>query len=163
MLKKLHILFALLFAVAMSQFPEFHQQYTQRVGGALDELTLQIAALDERAEKAGMDRYDYVRHFQSNPDDIVRGEGDAMLATLARRQRLEAAYQRLIDAPWYMIVLETAFHLEPDIATNTAKAFVPAVPISFSGAVHTFAGFMIGYLLPAALGSLLPWRRVREA
>lgn len=163
MLKKLHILFALLFAVALSQFPEFHQQYTQRVGGALDELTLQVAALDERAAKAGMDRYDYVRHFQGNPDDIVKGEGDAMLETLARRQRLSKAYERLIHAPWYMIVVETAFHLEPDIAANTAKSFVPAVPISFAGGVHTFAGFMIGYLLPAALGSLIPRRRPREA
>ncbi|WP_421880320.1 DUF2937 family protein [Pacificispira sp.] len=163
MLKKLHIVFALLCAVAMSQFPEFHQQYTQRIGGALDELTLQVAALDERARNAGMDRYDYVRHFQNNSDSIVKGEGDAMLATLSRQQRLAKAYDRLTEAPWYMIVVETAFHLEPDVAANTAEVFVPAVPISFSGAVHTFAGFLIGYLLPAMLGSLVPRRRSRAA
>ncbi len=175
MLKKLHIVFALLCAVAMSQFPEFHQQYTQRIGGALDELTLQVAALDERARNAGMDRYDYVRHFQNNSDNIVKGEGDAMLATLSRQQRLAIAYDRLTEAPWYMIVVETAFqmeggfddetafHLEPDVAANTAQVFVPAVPISFSGAVHTFAGFLIGYLLPAMLGSLVPRRRSRAA
>jgi hypothetical protein len=163
MLKKLHIVFALLCAVAMSQFPEFHQQYTQRIGGALDELTLQVAALDERARNAGMDRYDYVRHFQNNSDNIVKGEGNAMLATLSRQQRLAIAYDRLTEAPWYMIVVETAFHLEPDVAANTAQVFVPAVPISFSGAVHTFAGFLIGYLLPAMLGSLVPRRRSRAA
>lgn len=163
MLKKLHLLFALLCAAAMSQFPEFHQQYTQRLGGALDELTLQLDDLDRRAEAAGMGRFDYVRHFQNNSDEVVRGEGDAMMNMLSRHSRLSKAYQRLEEAPWYMSFIETAFHLEPDLAENTMMSFVPAIPLSISGGAHAFFGFFFGYLIPAFLRSLFPRRVPKTA
>lgn len=163
MLKKLHLLFALLCAAALSQFPEFHQQYTQRLGGALDELILQMDALDLRAEAAGMERFDYVRHFQNNPDEVVRGEGDAMMHMLSRHSRLSKAYERLETAPWYMTFVETVFHLEPDLAQNTMMSFVPAIPLSVSGGAHAFLGFFFGYLIPSFIRSLFPRRAPQVA
>ena len=162
MVRSLHLIFALTCAILMSQFPAYHQQYLQRLGGALDEVREQIAALDERAAKAGMERYDYVRHFRNNPDPIVSGEGEAMVQTLARQTWLIDALDRLRGAPWYMILVEDAFHLDPAIARNTLQDFQPAVPLSISGGAHAFLGFFIGYMLPAVLWSLMPFRRARR-
>lgn len=162
-LKTLHLVFALACAAAMSQFPAYYDQYTQRLGGALDELSAQIAGLDARAAAAGLDRYDYIRRFEANDDAVVRGEGVAMIETLARHKRLRDAYARLRAAPWYATTVELAFHLEPDIARNAFRDFVPAVPLSVSGGAHAFLGFFFGYLIPAAIRSLFPRRVPREA
>jgi hypothetical protein len=163
MLRAVHIVFALLCAAAMSQFPAFHQQYLQRLGGTLDELNRQIDGLDQRAAEQGMDRFDYIRRFQANEDSLVRGEGDAMLATVARRERVAEALKRLRDAPWYMMLVEVAFHLEPDVAANTAKDFVPAVPLSLAGGAHAFLGLLIGWLLPPTVRSFFPRRVLKSA
>ena len=58
--------FGLICAAALTQVPTFHQQYLQRLGGHVDELARQVAALDERAEKVGTDRYGYIRDFVGN-------------------------------------------------------------------------------------------------
>lgn len=159
MLRALHLAFALLCGAAMSQFPEFYQQYQQRLGGSLDEVTMQIAALDARAEEAGMDRYDYVRHFQTNSDAVIQREGDAMLDTVARHRWLTDSLERMRQAPWYMIIIETLFHLDREALTNTLENFVPAVPLSVSGGAHAFLGFFFGFLGPSAIRSLFPKRR----
>lgn len=161
MLRAVHFIFALLCAAAMSQFPAFHQQYLQRVGGALDELNRQIDDLDQRAAAQNMDRFDYIRHFQSNDDAIIQTEGDAMLAMIARRERMTDALGRLRNATWYTMLVEVAFHLEPDIAASTAKDFVPAVPLSVAGGAHGFLGFLFGWLLPPTVRSFFPKRVAR--
>ena len=43
-------------AVALSQFPEFSQQYLQRLSGAVDELRTQVVAFDTLATAAGITR-----------------------------------------------------------------------------------------------------------
>lgn len=163
MLRWVHILFALICAAALSQFPAYFDQYKQRLGGALDETEAQLQALDERAAAQDMARYDYIRHFQDNPDDVVRKEGDAMLALIARQQWLRDAKARLDGASDFMILIETAFHLDPKIAENAMKDFVPALPLSIAGAFHAFIGFLLGYLVPSGIRSLFPKRVVRNA
>ncbi|MAX47570.1 MAG: hypothetical protein CMM78_05120 [Rhodospirillaceae bacterium] len=160
MLRSLHLAFALLCAALGSQLPAFHDQYLQRVGGALDEVNQQIEAMDMRAQDAGLGRYDYIRRFYDNSDSVIQGEGQAMLATLARQERLREIEARLQDVSWYMLAVEMVFHLEPDIALNTAKNFGPAVPLSISGLAHAFFGFFFGYLIPSAIRSLFPRKEI---
>ena len=45
-------------AVALSQFPEFSQQYLQRLSGAVDELKAITVAFDLSARVAGLSRED---------------------------------------------------------------------------------------------------------
>ena len=162
MFRAIHFLFALICAVLLSQAPSFYQQYLQRLGGAVDELTIQVEALDGRASEAGMARYEYIRHFQANEDTIIQGEGDGMVALVSRQVMLKDWLVRLEQVPWYMILIELAFHLDPEIAENTAKSFEPSIPLSISGAAHTFLGFFFGFLLPAGLRSLFPRKVVRQ-
>jgi len=59
-----------------------------------------------------------------------------------------------------MQAIETAFHLEPDIAEQTLKDFVPAIPLSVSGGAHAFFGFFFGYLIPLCLRALFPRKAI---
>ncbi len=163
MLRALHIGFALICAALVSQLPAYHNQYLQRIGGALDEISAQVTGLDERAMAAGVDRYDYIRRFQDNDDGVIQSEGKAMIALLQRQKRLTEAQARLRDAPWYMIAIEIAFHLEPDIARNTLTDFTPTLPLSVSGGAHAFLGFFFGYLIPAGIRSLFPRKVIKQA
>ena len=54
-------------ALLLSQFPEFFQQYTQRLGGRLDEVRAQVSSLEERAVESGKDLEAYLRVFPVAP------------------------------------------------------------------------------------------------
>src|SRR3546814_16415972 len=93
MIRRLLLLACMLVgAVLLSQFPEFFQQYMQRLGGRLDEIDLQVAQLDERAAAAGLDRYDYTRKFIGNGDPVIRREGRHLVGLGGRQVVLSRAY-----------------------------------------------------------------------
>lgn len=163
MLRIILIVFALVCAGAMSQFPEFFQQYKQRMGGALDEVNRQVEALDARAAEINLDRFDYIRRFLNSTDSVIQGEGDAMVAVLVRQTRYAKILARFEAAPWYMQAAELVFHFETDIAENALKEFVPAVPLSLSGGAHALFGFLFGYLLPLCLRAFFPRRAPQMA
>lgn len=158
MKKFLLMAFALFCAAAMSQVPEFHQQYLQRIGGTLDEVNRQIEALDARAEQAEMDRYAYIRRLADNPDAVVRGEAAHLKDTLSRKVRLERIREVLRAAPAYTLAAKMLLWLDTDIAQRTLMDYKPAVPLTLTGLGHALAGFLIGYLLPLVLRAFLPRR-----
>ena len=52
----LRLILALGFAVALSQFPAFSDQYVQRLGGQADALQKVAAEFDASADRAGLTR-----------------------------------------------------------------------------------------------------------
>lgn len=156
------LIFALICGAVASQFPEYHQQYMQRVGGAIDELSRQIAALDQRAEAAEMNRYPYIRRLLNNDDEVVRREGEALLDMVGRHQRLENLLAEMEGTPGYLLAVKTVAYLEGDIAKQALMNYKPALPLTIHGAGHFLVGFFVMYLLPFALRLFLP-RRTAEA
>jgi len=154
--------FALIVALAASQFPTYREAYLQRLGGALDEVQRQVTALDARAQAASLERYAYVRRLTGNPDPVVRREGEALIDLLSRRERLGDAIAALRAAPLHYEAVQTLWHLEPDIAAAAFEELTPAIPLSLSGIFHGFIGFFTGLLLPLGIRRLFP-RRVVEA
>lgn len=159
----LQLILALLFGAMASQIPAFYDQYTQRLGGALDELDGQVRALDERAAAQGMVRYDYLRRLLDNPDDAAQGEGEALLAMVARQQWLMEVRDEIAEDRAYLKGVKLLLWLDTTLAMATLKDFVPALPLSFSGAGHFLVGFMFGYLLPYMIMPFLPRRRRADA
>lgn len=147
-------------AVLLSQFPAFHQQYLQRLGGHVDELRLSVAALDERATNADLDRYTYVRRLIDNTDPVVVTEGQALMDTVARYIELSASLKRLSELPNYSVAGAMVLEVDRDVGAATLQAFQPALPLSLNGAGHALSGFFIGYLGSMGLISLVTWRRV---
>ena len=54
MLRVVSVVVGLMGGAGLAQFPEYAQQYTQRLGGALDELSRVVADFDRSAAATGL-------------------------------------------------------------------------------------------------------------
>ena len=62
-------------AIACSQFPEYAQQYEQRLGGAVDELRIIVADFDADARKFGLSREEALGRYAASPDPFIMARG----------------------------------------------------------------------------------------
>lgn len=136
-----------------SQAPEFAQQYRQRLGGALDELTAMVTQFDDDARRAGMDRLGAVDALMRNGEPIARGRGVAMQQTIVRRDRLADQQQRFQTAGPFGRLLAFVSDFDPQLAGRAWKDFEPAAPLTAEGAASAGAGLVAGY----GLTSLIAW------
>lgn len=156
------LLFGLIGAVLLSQFPEFFQQYMQRLGGRLDEVTSQVQALDRRAAEAGKDTPNYIRGFLVHRDAAVRREGEALQALTHRRVTLAEAYAALTGTGRWWRAGRFVEYFDWDVASAAFTPYQPAVPVTAEAAVYAGAGFGGGALIFVMLFGLGGRRRVRR-
>lgn len=148
-------------AVALSQFPEYAQQYTQRLGGAVDELRVIVEDFDKQATEGGLDRQQALQRFEASNDDFLAGRGASMQQTFGRYEQLSTALSRIQNAtPIERFQLLPAF-MDTDVGSRTLEAFQPAVPVTFEGFAYAGFGLLAGYLLISGIYSFftLPFRR----
>lgn len=149
MIRVLSVVVGLASGGALSQFPEFAQQYVQRLGGAVDALAVVVADFDASAAAEGMSRADALASMVGSGfvarrrADMVRtiGRYDVLRIELAR---LEAAgpLGRAVRAP----------QADAEIVARTWAAYQPAFPATLGGALFGGGGFLLGFGLIAALG-----------
>jgi hypothetical protein len=75
---------AALGALFASQFPEFTQQYRQRLGGALQELHLVVEDFDATAARNNMSRDEAVQRLQRSGEAFVQDQGTHTSETIVR-------------------------------------------------------------------------------
>ena len=137
-------------AAALSQFPEFSQQYAQRLGGAVDELRLFVQDFDADAASVGLEREAaLVQLADGGALGVARAE--TMRGTIARYQRLETAQDKLKGASALGRAINVMHFNDADIAEAAWADFRPAVPLTAEGAVFGGGGFAMGGLLMAVL------------
>ncbi|MHA6344114.1 DUF2937 family protein [Roseivivax sp. CAU 1761] len=141
-------------AGTLSQFPEFSQQYVQRLGGAVDELGRVVAGLDADAAAAGLDRGTALAQLATG-GEFGAARAHSLRALVARHAALSADLQALTGAGPYGRAVQAARLRDPEIAARTLEAFRPALPLGAEGAVFAGAGFALGWGLLAALGAVL--------
>jgi len=147
-------------ALLLSQFPEFFQQYTQRLGGRLDELTAQVTALEGRAAAVGKDLPGYLRTFLLNRDVDVRREGMALQEMVQRRTTLAESYKALTGADQWWRAAAFAKQVDWKTATATLEVYRPAMPVTPEAGIYAGAGFGSGVaVFLAILGLWGPERR----
>ncbi|MGE0210927.1 MAG: DUF2937 family protein [Parvibaculaceae bacterium] len=156
---------AALVAVLLSQFPEFVQQYRQRLGGAVDALAPIVRHFDETAARAGLDRGAALVRLRANPDDLVVGQTQATASAIDRFERLQ---RQAADLSTPISIERLGVFLtdyDPELARRTFDDFRPAVPATPDGIAHAGGGFVLGYGLAALLAWLgrLLFRRPRPA
>jgi hypothetical protein len=155
------LLGGLVLGLAASQFPEYAQQYTQRLGGAVDELRAITVEFDSAAAAAGLTRQQALVHYSQSPDSFLKGQGGSMTQTFARYEQLSATLAEVRgDGP-----IDRLRHLpdyfDTDVGERTLDDFKPALPVTEEGLLYALAGLIVGYILTSALYSLLmlPFRR----
>src|SRR5690606_18979685 len=101
LLKTLTLAGGLAGAATLSQFPEFSQQYAQRLGGAVDELARVVAEFDGDAASLSLDRDEALAQL-STGSDMGRARAATMTRTFERHDRLRADLASLQGAGPFM-------------------------------------------------------------
>jgi hypothetical protein len=136
---------ALCAALATSQLPEFAQQYSQRLGGAIDELTRVVQRFDhDWGAIHAEDRRSALARLASSHDELVRRQSVAMEANIARLETLQAQQAKMALAGPLGRIEVFLSDPDPAVAAATLDAFQPAVPATGEGAISGGAGFLLG-------------------
>jgi hypothetical protein len=148
-------------AIVLSQFPEYAQQYTQRLGGAVDELRVITEDFDRAAELGGLDRTQALARYNASNDEFLAGRGTSMTATFQRYEDLSTALARIEGAGPLERLQSMPVYLDTDIGRRTLENYRPAMPVTIEGVLYALAGFVAGYLVVSALVRFcaLPFRR----
>jgi hypothetical protein len=113
-LRSLALVGGLAGAVTTSQFPEFSQQYTQRLGGAVDALEQVVADFDASAAASDLTREDALAQMQGTPF-LERRRAD-MTRSITRYARLSADLETLEGHGPFMRAYNAARFTDTQIA-----------------------------------------------
>lgn len=152
-------------ALVLSQFPEYAQQYTQRLGGAVDELRVITEDFDRAAAEGGLDRATALGRYEASNDDFLAGRGTSMTSTFQRYDQLSATLARIQNADAVERLQSLPAYLDTDIGRRTLESYKPAVPVTMEGILYAGGGFILGYLVLSGIWRFvtLPFRRQRYA
>ncbi|WP_299879868.1 DUF2937 family protein [uncultured Sulfitobacter sp.] len=158
-LRALTLAGGLMGAAASSQFPEYSQQYTQRLGGAVDALAEVVADFDASAATVGLSRDEALAQMTGTAF-LDRRRID-MQTTFARHARLQDDLVTIQNAGPFMRAYHASRLTDGQIAQAAFAAYQPALPLNFAGVTFAGAGFVAG---AGALGLVLrllswPFRR----
>ncbi|AXI48949.1 DUF2937 domain-containing protein [Sulfitobacter sp. SK012] len=131
-------------ATATSQFPEFSQQYIQRLGGAVDALSEVVADFDASAAAEGLTRTAALSQMQGTAF-LERRRSD-MTRSFARLDTLRADLAEVQDHGPFMRAYNLPRLTDRDIAQAAWAAYQPALPLNFAGAIFAGIGFVLGGL-----------------
>jgi hypothetical protein len=143
--RRIAIAIGFLVALVGTQWPEFSQQYRQRLGGALDELNRAIAAFTAEATSESLSVEAAIARLTNNSDRLARERGEAVRDEIARRARVGDALQAMKDAGPMTRLFVMIRDFDAEAADGTLQAFEPAVPLGREGWIVGGVGFLIGW------------------
>ncbi len=160
-INRIALFFAFVFGFASTQAPEFWQQYQQRLGGAIDELSAIVGQFDAEAGAQHLNEAQAVARLEADPDPLAQGRGAEMqhlIKRLARLRKAQAAFNsRNVVSKW--IALAETF--DPTIAARAYEAYQPAVPTTPDGFISGMIGFLLGGGLVHLIGLPIRHRKKR--
>jgi hypothetical protein len=161
MRRSVSIIGGLVVATLLSQFPEYAQQYEQRLGGAVDELRIIVNEFEMSATSFGLTRDEALARYAATGDDFIRGRGTTMAQIIARYETLSETLAEIQGAAGWERFTHLPQYLDSDIGARALENYRPAVPVTVEGAAYAIAGFMLGYLVTSGLVRflMLPFRR----
>ncbi len=153
---------ALAGGVGGSQFPEFSQQYVQRLGGAVDELARQVQRYEMDAAKVGLSLDELLTQLAAE-GRLSATQAQNMAQDIARHDRLSEALAALQQAGPFSRVRLAPYLMDGEIVQRTRGEYKMAMPLTFEGAVFTGTGLLAGWagvaVVLALLGGL--WGMIR--
>ncbi|MEM9855226.1 MAG: DUF2937 family protein [Pseudomonadota bacterium] len=142
-------------AAGMSQFPEFAQQYLQRLAGKVDQLESQVAEIDASAASFQMSRDEYLADLgtsRTGAEAARKAEGEITLF-----QRLGDNVDAFREAGPFGRLVQAYRVADVDLAQRTFGDYKPALPLTAEGAAFAGLGFAAGYGIWSMIWGLLGW------
>ena len=152
---------AVVLGIGMSQFPEFTQQYQQRLGGAVDELRIITEEFDRAAASQNMTRAQALQSYTGSTFLQVRS-GD-LQKTFDRYERLSEDLRILENADAVGRFTSFLHMTDNQLVQGTWGAFEPAVPVTSDGLVFTVIGAMGGFYGFTQIAGIATRRRRKNA
>ena len=136
-------------AVALSQFPEFSQQYLQRLAGKADALTGVAVQFDATAARNELTREQALAAMTGSP--VLEDQQADMRVTLqSQAQAVENLATLRASGPLERLTMPQRF-ADAEILSATWADFKPAIPATTEGAITAGLGYVGGWALIAAL------------
>ena len=129
--------------VSLSQFPEYSQQYVQRLGGAVDELTTVVADFDTSAKVTDQTRTQALDAL-SGTEFLDRRKTD-MSKTFQRQEYLSKSYVQLKEANAFQRLAYLNKFADGQIAKGAWADFQAAIPLSMESLILLLGGYAAGY------------------
>lgn len=147
-------------AVVLSQFPEFTQQYMQRLSGARTELKVITTGFDLTAKAAGFTRDEALEKMGGS--DFQNDLRDQMQGNFDRYAWLDASYVALKGTEPLMRLTKLWHFRDVDLIQRTWDEYRPAVPVTADGILCAGIGYAGGWLIVSLLmGAFLrPFRKL---
>lgn len=147
---------ALIFAIGASQFPEFAQQYRQRLGGAIEELGLVVSEFDRDATNSGLSRSQALQLHQQSTVPLFQARGRSMSTTIRRYETLLWQKDNFEKSSTMIQPLVLAYSDEATFA-GAWHDFRPAVPTTLDGLIWAVLGFFAGVGTAYSFSAILMW------
>ena len=164
--RRLALAIGILCGLFGTQWPEFSQQYRQRLGGALDELKRIVAAFEAEAASRSLTSAEGIARLKDNSDPLARARGADIESDIAREARLEREIAALKDAGPLRRLVVMAGDFDSSIAGETLRDFEPAVPVTAEslivGAIALVWGWGATHLCAWPIRRRLRARRARS-
>lgn len=150
-------------AAGLSQFPEYAQQYQQRLAGAVDALDVVVADFDRSAELVGMTRDQALD--QMTGTEFLDNRRNDMQSTFERHENLSGLLAQMRSRSTIQQLALAPQLTDRAIANAALDEFKPAMPLTATGLICAGIGFVIGGIVIGGILSLLGWpfrRRARK-
>ena len=147
---------AMLGAAGLSQFPEYAQQYEQRLAGAVDELRIVVADFDATLDGLGQTR-DQAFAPDQNLTPRERSLLDNAKSHIARLDYLETALARVRAGSVLDQMLVVPLVVDMKTARRAYSDFEPAIPVSVQGFASAVLGFFAGWFIFSMVLWCLSW------
>jgi len=146
-------------AAGLSQYPEFAQQYTQRLAGQVEALEVVVEDFETTAERSGLTRDEALAEMTGTT--FLADRGRDMERTITRYEGLQSDYTMLTEASAFEKMMMPHRLADGETFRGTWGDYEPAVPLTAAGAASAGVGFFAGWLLVGVLIWILtlPFRR----
>ena len=142
-------------AVALSQFPEFSQQYLQRLAGKVDALSAVVADFDATAARNGLTRAAALAELSGSTFNLDH-QAD-LRVTFAQAARLSDNLATLRAAAPLARLLMPQRLGDTETLQATWADFKPAIPTTPDGAITAGIGYVGGWALVGLICKLVAW------
>jgi hypothetical protein len=159
-LRRLALFVGLLAGLAATQLPEFVEQYRQRLGGAIDELSAIVARFDSDSGQQGLTETGGIDRLRANKDRFVQQRGEQMQDNVERLRRLRDAQIAFASEGALARLATFSTHYDGRIARGAWSDFEPAVPTTAEALAVGLLGFLLGGGMVHAAAR--PFRRGRR-
>ncbi len=142
------------FAAGFSQFPEYSQQYTQRLAGAVDELSTVVEMFDADAASLNMTRAEALADMQAG-SKMAEARALSMSYVFQRHEKLSNDLNSLQAKSAHLQLTHILRMTDLDVARQALDDFKPAVPVTADGIGFGIAGFLAGTMLISGLMAVM--------